>query len=84
MTTTIQRHPTMCDTARYAIRVRGGLNASWSDRFDDMIVSQWRADNDVMTLLVGTLRDQSALLSVLTSLDDLGLPLLSVGFVPQP
>ena len=72
----------MCDPARYAIRVRGRLHANWSDRFDDMNVSQWSAGNDVMTELVGTLRDQAALLSVLTSLDDLGLPLLSVGFVP--
>jgi hypothetical protein len=37
-----------------------------------------------MTELVGILPDQSALLSVLTSLDELGLPLLSVGLVPRP
>jgi hypothetical protein len=48
-----------------------------------MVVSHWRAGNDVTTEVVGTLRDQTALLSVLTTLDDLGLSLLSVGFVPR-
>jgi hypothetical protein len=74
---------TMYEPACYAIRVRGTLDASWSDRFDTLHISLWSAGRDATTELVGTLPDQSALLSVLTSLDDLGLPLLSVGVMPR-
>jgi len=74
---------TMYGPVCYAIRVRGTLDASWSDRFDNLHISLWSAGRDATTELVGTLPDQAALLSVLTSLDDLGLPLLSVGVVPR-
>jgi hypothetical protein len=73
----------MYEPACYAIRVRGTLDAGWTDRFDTLHVSLWSAGRDATTELVGTLADQAALLSVLTSLDDLGLPLLSVGVLPR-
>jgi hypothetical protein len=74
----------MYEPARYTIRVRGALDASWSDRFGSLHISLWNSDKEATTELVGTLADQAALLGVLSGLFDLGLPLLSVEFVPYP
>jgi hypothetical protein len=59
----------------YQIRVRGVLDAEWSDWFDEMTVSA-QADGD--TVLTGPVRDQSALHGILAKIRDLGLPLLSI------
>jgi hypothetical protein len=74
----------MCEPARYTIRVRGALDASWSDRFANMHISLWNAGSDSTTELVGALADQAALLGVLSNLYDLGLTLLSVEYMPRP
>jgi hypothetical protein len=59
----------------YEIRVRGVLDASWSDWFEGLtICPQENGD----TLLTGPVRDQSALHGLLAKIRDLGLPLLSV------
>jgi len=63
------------DPVVYEIRVRGVLDAEWSDWFDPMTVSP-QEDGD--TVLVGPVRDQSALHGILTKIRDLGLPLLSL------
>ena len=59
----------------YQIRVRGVLDAEWSDWFDEMIVFP-QADGD--TVLAGPVRDQCALHGILAKIRDLGLPLLSL------
>ncbi len=64
---------------QYAILIRGTLNASWSDRLGGMTLTATRlADGAPATLLMGELVDQSALVGVLNTLHDLGLPLVSV------
>lgn len=64
---------------RYRIFIRGTLDASWSDRLGGMTVSCDRlADSGPETTLIGELADQSALVGVLNTLHDLGLPLVSV------
>jgi hypothetical protein len=63
------------DPVVYEIRVRGVLDAEWSDWFDRMTISP-QEDGD--TVLVGPVRDQSALHSILAKIRDLGLPLLSL------
>ena len=60
---------------RYAIRVRGQLDARWGDWFDGFTVTP---TGDGTTVLEGFIVDQSALHGVLRRLADLGLPLLSV------
>jgi hypothetical protein len=69
-------HPTERDERIvYQIRVRGVLDAEWSDWFDEMAVSP-QANGD--TLLTGPVRDQSALHGILAKIRDLGVPLLSL------
>ncbi len=65
--------------ALYAIRVQGYLDSSWSDRMGGVAIrSDQRTDGALETVLVGDFQDQAALTGVLSTLYDLGLPLLSV------
>jgi hypothetical protein len=64
--------------ASYAIRVQGMLGDDWSDRLGQMRISTASDDDGPVTELVGRLPDQRALMSILSSLYDLGLPILSV------
>ena len=57
------------------IRVKGRLNKGWAERLGGLSISHTMKGN---TVLSGCVRDQSALLSVLNKLPDLGLQLLSV------
>ena len=59
----------------YQIRVRGVLDAGWSDWFDGLTICP---QADGTTSLTGPVRDQSALHGLLVKIRDLGLPLLSV------
>ncbi len=64
---------------RYRILIRGMLDASWSDRLGGMTISTAQlADGAATTVLSGELADQSALVGVLNTLHDFGLPLVSV------
>ena len=64
--------------AIYRIRVRGRLDASWSDRIDGMQVTETRGpDGEAETTLVGRLADQAVLAGILNALYELHLPLLS-------
>ena len=59
----------------YEIRIKGELDAVWSDWFADMAVETAVPGE---TLLRGSLPDQAALHGLLARIRDLGLPLLSV------
>jgi mycothiol synthase len=61
--------------ACYQIRVRGHLDADWSEWFAQMTIARER---DGTTTLTGALADQAALYGVLTRVRNLGLPLISV------
>jgi hypothetical protein len=58
----------------YQIRVQGLLDPQWADWFDGLTLTH--VGNE--TLLVGKVRDQAALHSVIDKLWDLGLTLLSL------
>ncbi len=63
----------------YRILIRGTLDADWSDRLGGMTISATQlVDGASATTLIGELADQSALVGVLNTLHDLGLPLVSV------
>ena len=62
----------------YRIEVRGHLNNKWRDWFDGFDITL--QDNNV-TMLSGTVEDQSALHGLLAKIRDLGLSLLSVNQV---
>ncbi|MFQ6102451.1 MAG: hypothetical protein ACE5OS_14660 [Anaerolineae bacterium] len=59
----------------YQIRVKGNLDAKWSDWFDGFTITP-QANGE--TLPTGLVADQSALHGLLARIRDLGLSLLSV------
>ena len=71
------RMPTMHGPAIYRIRVRGRLDASWSDRIGGMQVTETRgSDGQAETILVGRLPDQAALAGILKTLYEWHLPVI--------
>jgi hypothetical protein len=69
--------PGMNTPAVYRIQVEGHLDADWSDRIQGMNITMVDGDNDG-TVLVGRLKDQSALSGVMNTLYELHLPVISV------
>jgi hypothetical protein len=69
---------TMQGPAIYRIVVRGTLDPDWSSRIAGMSITERnRPGNEVETVLVGRLADQTALASVLNALYELHLPVVS-------
>jgi hypothetical protein len=64
--------------AAYRIAVQGELDEEWSDWLSDLVI---RVEGG-MTILFGTVPDQPALHGLLVKIRDLGLPLISVEYVP--
>jgi hypothetical protein len=62
----------------YRIRVRGHLDARWSDWLEGMAVHH---QDDGTTELIGPVADQAAVHGVIARIRDLGLPLISVNRV---
>lgn len=62
----------------YEIRVKGRMGPRWAGRFDRMTIT---LDPHGNTLLTGPVTDQAALHGMLTTIRDLGLPLLSISRV---
>ena len=58
----------------YQIKVRGEIDARWSDWFDGLDIA---SDGDVTTL-TGSIIDQAVLRGILTKIWDLNLTLISV------
>ncbi len=63
----------------YEIKVRGQLDESWSDWFDNMdITVENEHDDPPITILTGVVVDQAALQGILHRIHDLNLELISV------
>ena len=60
---------------RYVIRVKGHLEPSWQERFENFSITH---ESDGTTILSGLIRDQAALYGILIKMLDLGLTLLDV------
>ena len=58
----------------YQIRLKGTLDPSWSEWFDGFTITAQNGE----TILVGVVRDQSALHGILAKINDLGLSIISV------
>lgn len=66
-------------SASYIIRIQGRLDPSWSDRLGEVAIeTEDHAGKATITVLSGRFVDQAALAGVLSTLYDLGFPLLSV------
>ncbi len=69
---------TMAGAATYRIIVQGSIDPTWTKRLAGMSISEKTDDNgDLVSVLVGRLPDQTALSSVLNTLYDLHLPVVS-------
>ena len=66
---------TESNNATYQIKLKGHLNQSWADWFEEMTLTH---ESDGTTTLTGKIIDQSALHGLLKKIRDLGLPLISV------
>jgi len=68
----------MAAPATYRIIVQGSVNPSWVKRLSGMSISERRSDKgDIETILVGRVPDQAALSSVLNTLYEMHLPVVS-------
>lgn len=65
----------MDDAPVYCIRIKGHLDARWSDWFEGMTIT---CTPEGETQLIGPVVDQAALHGLLVKVRDLGLPLLAV------
>ena len=69
----------LLEPAVYQIRIQGILDKNWSDYCGGMTIEHERdAHQHAVTVMTGRLADQSALVGILTSLHDIGCPILSV------
>jgi hypothetical protein len=75
MVNTPQPQPDSPQPTIYQIRLKGQLDAEWTDWFEGLTITL-EADGD--TLLTGPVVDQAALHGVLKKVRDLGIPLVSV------
>lgn len=75
----MNRHCSAPGCSCYQIRVKGHLDASWADWFDQFEIT-YAGDH---TLLTGPVADQAALYGLLAKIRDLGLPLLLVNRVDE-
>ncbi len=65
----------------YHIKIKGHLDAVWSDWFENLTLSQ---EDDGNTLLICQVADQPALFGLLRKVRDLGITLISVTRVDEP
>jgi len=68
----------------YEIQVQGHLDPNWADWFEGFTIRPSSApDGSPVTILSGTVVDQSALSGILVQLCDLNFPLISVNPVKR-
>lgn len=75
----VHRSPGLSTPAVYRIRVGGCLDDRWATWFDSLEIERGAEQ----TVISGPMVDQSALHTVLARVRDMGLPLISVEWVPS-
>ena len=72
----------LLEPAVYQIRIQGILDKNRSDYYGGLTIEhEGDPKQYVITILMGRLADQSALIGVLNSLHDIGYPILSVEYL---
>lgn len=71
-------------SATYEIRVLGKVPESYSDILSGMTISYKKSKGEVVTILIGLMRDQASLSGVLNSLYDLHMSVISVKKMENP
>jgi hypothetical protein len=70
------------EPAIYRIRIQGILDKNWSDYCGGMTIEhEGDHKQSAMSILLGKVADQSALIGVLNALFDIGYPILSVEYL---
>ena len=77
-----QQGVSLLEPAVYRITIQAILDKNWSDYYGGMTIEhEGDPNHSAMSILSGTLADQSALIGVLNSLHDIGYPILSVEYL---
>ena len=71
----------MAETAVYRIRFQGALDESWQQDLGPGWSVQFDDRSPETTTITGVMRDQAALIGLLSTLYDVGLPLLEVEYL---
>jgi hypothetical protein len=72
----------LLEPAVYRIRIQGILDKNLSDYYGGLTIEpEGETKQNAITMLMGKLSDQSALIGVLNSLHDIGYPILSVEYL---
>ena len=72
----------LLEPAVYRIMIQGILDKNLSDYYGGMTIKhEGDPKHDALSILLGRLPDQSALIGVLNSLHDVGYPILSVEYL---
>ena len=80
-----QHKLTMYETAVYRIRLQGAFDDTWlQDLSPEWTIHFNDETPPVTTTITGAICDQAALLGLLSSLYDVGLPLLAVEYLEEP
>jgi hypothetical protein len=75
---------TLTQPAAYRILFAGRVGKGWSDFMTGLREAHLLENGASVTELTGTVPDQSALFGLLCHIRDLGLPLISVGYIQNP
>ena len=79
---TLRRGVSLLEPAVYRVRIQGILDKNWSDYYGGMTIEhEGDPKQHALTILMGKLPDQSALIGVLNSLHDIGYPIISVEYL---
>ena len=70
---------TLDKPAAYQLRLQGLVSANWSDWLKDSAA----IFEDDQTVIYGVVRDQAGLFGLISFVRDLGLPLVSVEYLPD-
>ncbi|HEY6411924.1 MAG TPA: hypothetical protein VIY29_31075 [Ktedonobacteraceae bacterium] len=77
-----QQGVSLLEPAVYRIKIQGILDKNWSDYYGGITIEhEGDPKHSAMSILMGRLADQSALIGVLNSLHDIGHPILSVEYL---
>ena len=77
----VLRGLTMHETAVYRIRFQGAVDDSWNQHLDAGWTIQYANSIPETMTITGIMRDQAALIGLLSSLYEVGLPLLEVEYL---
>ena len=75
--------PTLTQPATYRIRMVGRVRNGWADFMTGLRQAITQEGDKSITELTGTVPDQPALFGLLCHIRDLGLPLVSVEYLPD-